>query len=90
MPRERRVPAGGVTGLAPRDLVPLAVASAASVAVIGVAVLPWLGPVLLVALVLVARREPRSPARLGRARRRLRRRLGGHVASRLSSTWGAT
>ena len=54
-----RRPVGG----RPRDLIPLVVASAASVAVIGVAVLPWLGPVLLVALWQVWRRRPRSLAR---------------------------
>jgi hypothetical protein len=38
-----------------RAVVPLAVASAASVAAIGPAVLPWLGPILLAGLVAVAR-----------------------------------
>jgi hypothetical protein len=41
-------------------LLPLALASAAGIAVIGVAIAPWLGPVLLVALWVVARNRPRS------------------------------
>jgi hypothetical protein len=45
-------------------LLPLAVASAAGVAVIGVAVVPWLGPVLLVALWVVVRHRPRSVGRI--------------------------
>jgi hypothetical protein len=46
------------------QLLPLAVASAAGIAVIGVAVAPWLGPVLLVALWVVTRRQPRSVGRI--------------------------
>lgn len=46
-----------------RELVPLAIASAASVAAIGVAAAAWLGPVLLVALVLVVRRADLRPRR---------------------------
>ncbi len=57
---DRRAESGGRAQVGPRDVIPLAVASAASVAVIGVAVLPWLGPVLLVALWQVWRRRPRS------------------------------
>jgi len=45
-------------------LLPLAVASAAGIAVIGVAVAPWLGPMLLVALSVVARPRPRSTGRI--------------------------
>ena len=45
-------------------LLPLAVASAAGIAVIGVAVAPWLGPMLLVALWVVVRRRPRSAGRI--------------------------
>jgi len=60
---------GGLAGgpdppLRPRQLLPLAVATAASVAAIGVAVAAWLGPMLLVALWLVIRRGPRAPARI--------------------------
>ena len=43
-----------------RHVIPLAVAAAAGVAAIGVAVAVWLGPVLLVALWLVARTPPRD------------------------------
>ncbi len=43
-----------------RHVIPLAVAAAAGVAAIGVAVAAWLGPVLLVALWLVARARPRD------------------------------
>jgi len=43
-----------------RHVIPLAVAAAAGVAAIGVAVVAWLGPVLLVALWLVARTPPRD------------------------------
>lgn len=46
-----------------RRLIPLAVASAAGVAAIGPAVVVWLGPMLLVALWLVARRKPFDLAR---------------------------
>jgi hypothetical protein len=46
-----------------RHVVPLAVAAAAGVAAIGVAVAAWLGPVLLVALWLVARTPPRDTRR---------------------------
>jgi hypothetical protein len=46
---------------------PLAVASAAGVAAIGVAVVVWLGPLLLVALVLVARRQAPEWRRTGLA-----------------------
>ena len=46
-----------------RYVVPLAVAAAAGVAAIGVAVAAWLGPVLLVALWLVARTPPRDHRR---------------------------
>jgi hypothetical protein len=45
-------------------LLPLAVASAAGIAVIGVAVVPWLAPVLLVGLWVVARSRPRSAGRI--------------------------
>jgi hypothetical protein len=48
----------------PSHLLPLAVASAAGIAVIGVAVVPWLGPVLLVALWVVVRQRPRSTGRI--------------------------
>lgn len=48
-------------GAATRRLVPLAIASAAGLAVIGLAVVVWLGPMLVVALVLVARRDRRKP-----------------------------
>jgi len=44
-------------GLAVRRLIPLAVASAAGLAAIGLAVAVWLGPMLLVALWLVARQR---------------------------------
>jgi hypothetical protein len=43
-----------------RHVVPLAVAAAAGVAAIGIAVAAWLGPVLLVGLLLVARAPPRE------------------------------
>ena len=46
-----------------RQVIPLAVAAAAGVAAIGVAVLAWLGPVLLVGLWLVARASPRDHRR---------------------------
>ena len=46
-----------------RHVIPLAVAAAAGVAAIGVAVAAWLGPVLLVALWLVARTPPRDTRR---------------------------
>ena len=46
-----------------KHVIPLAVAAAAGVAAIGVAVAAWLGPVLLVALWLVARTPPRDPRR---------------------------
>jgi hypothetical protein len=45
-------------------LFPLAVASAAGIAVIGVAVVPWLGPVLLVGLWVVVRHRPRFASRI--------------------------
>lgn len=48
----------------PRQLLPLALASAAGVAAIGVAVAPWLAPVLLVALLVVIRVRPREPLRI--------------------------
>ncbi len=57
---DERADSGGRAEVEPRDLIPLVVASAASVALIGVAVLPWLGPVLLVALWQVWRRSGRS------------------------------
>lgn len=41
-----------------RPLLPLAVASAASLAVIGLAAAPWLGPILLAALVVSVRARP--------------------------------
>jgi hypothetical protein len=44
-----------------RQTLPLGVACAAGVAAIGVAVGVWLGPMLLVALLLVATRRPRAP-----------------------------
>lgn len=50
--------------LALRRLAPLAVASAAGLAAIGPAVAVWLGPMLLVALWLVARRNRRDPSRV--------------------------
>ena len=62
---DARAESGGGGEVVPRDLVPLVVASAASVAVIGVAVLPWLGPVLLVALWQVWRRGARSLVTIG-------------------------
>ena len=46
-----------------KHVIPLAVAAAAGVAAIGVAVAAWLGPVLLVALWLVARTPPRDARR---------------------------
>ena len=46
-----------------KHVIPLAVAAAAGVAAIGVAVAVWLGPVLLVALWLVARTPPRDVRR---------------------------
>jgi hypothetical protein len=46
------------------QLLPLAIASAAGIGIIGVAVAPWLGPVLLVALWVVIRRQPRSTGRI--------------------------
>jgi hypothetical protein len=48
-----------------RRLIPLAVASAAAVTAIGVAVAPWLGPVLLVGLWRVGRGRWRDLRRLG-------------------------
>jgi hypothetical protein len=53
LPREPRL------GL--RDTIPLAVASAAGVAAIGVAVAAWLAPLLLVALWIAVRPRPREP-----------------------------
>ncbi len=48
----------------PRQLLPLAIASAAGIAAIGAAVAPWLAPVLLVALIVVALGRPREPRRI--------------------------
>ena len=42
-----------------RRVVPLAVASAAGIGVISLSIAPWLGPILLVSLVALARRRPR-------------------------------
>ena len=50
-------------------------AAAAGVAAIGVAVAAWLGPVLLVALWLVARTPPRDPRRTAADRRSASRAL---------------
>lgn len=47
-----------------RRLLPLAVTSAAAVAAIGVAAAVWLGPVLLAALWVIARRPPRASAQV--------------------------
>jgi hypothetical protein len=47
------------------NAVPLGIASAAAVAAIGVAAAAWLGPILLVGLVLVARREASDRRRTG-------------------------
>jgi hypothetical protein len=62
------VPAGGSGHgrfpYRPPHLLPLAVASSAGIAVIGVAVVPWLGPVLLAALWVVVRSRPQSVARI--------------------------
>ncbi len=56
--------AGGTFRYGPRQLLPLAIASAAGIAAIGVAVAPWLGPILLVALAVVVSRRPREPVRI--------------------------
>jgi hypothetical protein len=48
-----------------RQTLPLAVAGAAAVAAIGVAAGVWLGPMLLVALFLIATRRPRAPRQTG-------------------------
>ena len=73
-----------------KHVIPLAVAAAAGVAAIGVAVAVWLGPVLLVALWLVARTPPRDLAANGGSRGRLRGAARPAVACRPCSTSATT
>jgi hypothetical protein len=63
-PRQAALPEQAAASIAYRQLLPLALASAAAIAAIGAAAAAWLAPILLVALVVVWRKSSRAPLRV--------------------------